>query len=534
MSSSSANKSHRHNRNTQSNSSQSNASDRVSLKDWIAVITASLAAFMAMYALTGSAPGVTHVSGVFAVALPEAAWIIYTYIIAQTIAVPVAGFLAKTFTVRRYFLASACLFTVSAVICTSAPNFPAMIVGRVLQGFAAGGLVALSMMIVNSKLPKSKRSIGLTIHSMSTALAPGFSPAIAGWIAYHFSWHYIFYLMLVPGVLVIAGGFYSLESEAVELQPLKKLDWLGFALFVTGFAALEYLIQDGTLRNWFTDRWMVYCFIISTVCFLLFLTVEFTSNKPLFNLRLFKRPGFAMSMLVTLLFGFGQGESLIIIVFYVIPIFNYNSLEIGETVALYGLPQAVTTPLVPKLMQHFDRRLIISIGLIGFAIGFWMTVTMTHQTSIYQLAPSLIVRGLSVPLIAAPLSSLVTSQVKEKDSKEASTIYNVVLFTGMTFGIAFLKEFQNRRSQFHSSYINEAVSLYSPITRERIDDMTQYFLGQGGGEQLARERAINFISGIIDRESSVIGFADTYYVVGWVLIIAAGLVFLVKKPRSQK
>ena len=533
MTSKSVKKSHRHNSNTQNDLSQSDSSDRVSFKDWIGVITASLAAFMAMFALTGSAPGVPHYGGVLAVPLAQAAWVIYAYTISQAIAVPIAGSLSKAFSVRRYFLASACLFVVSAVVCTLAINLPMMLVGRCIQGFAGGGLSAVSMMVINNKLPDGKRSIGLTIHSMSIALAPGVSPAIAGWITYHFSWHYIFYLMLVPGVLIIAGAFYSLESEPMQLQSLSKFDWLGFALFVTGFVSLEYLIQDGTLKNWFTYQPMVYCFVIGIVCALLFLAVEFTSKKPLLNLHLFKRPSFAVSMLITLLFGFGQGESLIIIVFYVIPIFNYDSLVIGEAVAIYGLPQIITTPLVPKLMQRFDNRLIISLGLIGYAIGFWMTVNMTHQTAIYQLAPSLVVRGLSLPLIAAPLSSLVTSQVKKKHSKDASILFNVVLITGMTLGIAFLKEFQSDRAQFHSSHINEAVSLYSSITLERIDTLTQYFLSQGGGEQLARERAISVISGIIIRESSVMGFADTYYVVGWIVIVAAGFVFLVKKPRSK-
>ena len=180
--------------------------------------------------------------------------------------------------------------------------------------------------------------------------------------------------MLVPGFLVMAGAFYSLESEPMQLQSLSKFDWLGFALFVAGFASLEYLIQDGTLKNWFSYQPIVY--------------------------------------------------------------------------------------------------------------------------------------------------------------KDASILFNVVLITGMTIGIAFLKEFQSHRSQFHSSHINEAVSLYDLITVERIDRLTQYFLSQGGGLEQARDRMIEVISGIIARESSVMGFADCYYVVGWVLIFAAGLVFLVKKPRK--
>ena len=233
MSSPSANKVHQRNRPSQNGSSQSDLS-RVSFKDWIGVITASLAAFMAMFALTGSAPGVPHYGGILAVPLAQAAWVIYAYTISQAIAVPIAGSLSKAFSVRRYFSASACLFVVSAVVCTLATNLPMMLAGRVVQGFAGGGFSAVSMTIINNKLPDAKRSVGLTIHSMSIALAPSISPAVAGWITYHFSWHYIFYLMLVPGVLIIAGAFYSLEPQPMQLQSLSKFDWLGFALFVTG------------------------------------------------------------------------------------------------------------------------------------------------------------------------------------------------------------------------------------------------------------------------------------------------------------
>ena len=169
MTSRSVNKSRQRDRHSPNFASDTQA---VSFRDWVGVIAAAGAAFMAMFALTASAPGVPHIGGVLGVPLAQAAWVIYAYTISQAIAVPIAGSLSKAFSVGRYFLASAYLFLVSAVVCTLAINLPMMLVGRILQGFAGGGFSAVSMVIINNKLPEAKRSIGMTIHSMSLALAP--------------------------------------------------------------------------------------------------------------------------------------------------------------------------------------------------------------------------------------------------------------------------------------------------------------------------------------------------------------------------
>ena len=359
-----------HSISTQNYTFSPTSDERVSFRDWIGVIAVSLAAFMSMFALLSSAPAVNKISGDLGVALPQGAWVIYAYTTAQAIAVPIAGSLSKAFSVRRYFLANACLFVICSAIASLATNLPMMLVVRFGQGFAGGGLNAIALTTIITKLPAAKRPIGLVLYSMSLALAPGIAPVVGGWFVYRFSWHYIFYLAMLPGVLIIAGAWYGLKSQPMQLGLLKHQDWLGIGLFAIGFASFEYAIQEGTLKNWFTYQPIVYCSIIALVCTLLFLLVELTSKEPLVNLHLLKKPSFAISILVTMLYGFGQGEALIILVFYLIPILNYNAIEIGETLAAYGLPQLITTPFVPKLMQRFDRRLIISIGIVGYAISF--------------------------------------------------------------------------------------------------------------------------------------------------------------------
>ena len=515
-------------------SSQPTPSEQVSFRDWIGIIAVSLAAFMSMFAVQSTIPSINNISGDLGVPVTFGAWVLYGYLVTQAISIPVAGFFSKVFSVRRYFLVSVCLFLVASVATGLVTNLPQMIMARAVQGFFGGGLNAIALIIIVTQLPPAKRPIGLVLNSVSLALAPGVGPDIGGWITYHFSWHYVSYLPLIPGVLAFAGGYYGLKSQPMQLQLIKRFDWLAMSLYTIGATCLIYVIQVGVYKNWFDFKLIVYSTIVAAICLMFFLIVEFNSKHPLFNLRLFKKGGFALSIVVTAIYAFGQGESLVILLFFLIPIRDYNALELGETVTFYGLSQVVTTPFVPKLMELFDLRLIASVGLIGYAISFWMNVPITtSQTGMPQLIPSLILRGLLQPLIVPALSSLVTSHAKKEDSRDASLLFNVVVSIFLTCGSAFLKYFQNHRAQFHSSYVNETVSLSNPITLEYIDKLTQYFLNQGGGKDLARKKAISMISDSITTQSDVLGYVDSYYVSGWIVLSAAGLVLLIRKPRSN-
>ena len=514
-------------------SSQPSPPEQVSFREWIGVIAAALAAFMSTFVVQSSIPSIQNIAGDLGVPLSLGAWVLYGSLIAQIISVPVAGFFSKVFSVRRYFLVSICLFPLACAASGLVTSFPLMIMTRACQGFLGGGLNALALIVIVTQLPPAKRPIGLVLNSVSLALAPGIAPDIGGWITYNYSWHYVSFLPLIPGALAFAGGYYGLKREPRQLQLLKRFDWLAMFLYAVGVTSFIFVIQIGTVKNWFDYKPVVYCTIVAAICFLLLPIMELNNKRPLFNLRLFRKGGFALSMMVTGIYAFAQGESLVILLFYLIPIRGYNALELGESITYYGLPQVITTPLMPKLMELFDLRLIASVGLIGYAISFWMNVNTTSQTGLHQLIPSLILRGLSQPLILPALSSIVTSHAKKEDSRDASLLFNVVVFIFLTCGSGFLKFFQNRRAQFHSSYVNESVSLSNPTTLEYIDKLTQYFLNQGGGEDLARNRAISTISESINTQSDVLGYIDSYYVSGWIVLSAVGLVLLIRKPRSN-
>jgi len=126
-------------------------------------------------------------------------------------------------------------------------------------------------------------------------------------------------------------------------------------------------------------------------------------------------------------------------------------------------------------MKRLDLRFVIAVGLSLFGVSCLMNSTMTSQTGIDQLIWSQIVRACGQPLIITPLSSVATSGIEPKQVGTASALFNMRRNLGGSIGIAILGTLQSVREKFHSSPIGESVSLGNPLTRDRIDQLSQLF-----------------------------------------------------------
>lgn len=130
-------------------------------------------------------------------------------------------------------------------------------------------------------------------------------------------------------------------------------------------------------------------------------------------------------------------------------------------------------------MQRFDLRVMVAVGLCLFGVSCFINSTMTHDTGIEQLIPAQIVRALRQPLLITPLSSIATANIEKEQAGSASALYNMARNLGGSIEIAALSTLETRREQFHSNRLGEAISLYNPQTQQRIDRMTQLFMGFG-------------------------------------------------------
>ena len=502
----------------------------VPLRNWIAVIGATLGAFMAVLNIQIVNASLADIQGAIGAGIDDGGWISTSYLVAEIVVIPLTGWLARVFSVRLYLLVNAVLFLVFSAACALAQNLGQMIVLRAIQGFTGGVLIPLAFTIIITMLPKAKQPIGLALFALSATFAPAIGPTIGGYLTENWGWQYIFYVNLVPGVLMVAMLWFSLDSEPMQLALLKNGDWPGIATMAVGLAALQTVLEEGNKDDWFGSPFILRLSIISIMSLGVFLWIEFTSERPLLNLKLLVRRNFGLGVLASFLLGMALYGSVFILPVYLASIQGYNAEQIGMVLAWTGLPQLVLIPLVPKLMQKFDARAVIAVGFALFAVSNFMNTGLTPAYGADQLLWPNVVRAIGQALVFAPLSAIATAGIEQANAGSASALFNMTRNLGGAVGIAALQTVLTKREQYHSNILMPSVSMFAEATRQRIAQLTAYFQAHGLADPTAAwHRAVVAIGMTVRRQATIMAFSDTFYLLGAALLVALAATLLFKK-----
>ncbi|WP_454632364.1 MDR family MFS transporter [Bradyrhizobium cenepequi] len=509
------------------------AAPAVPTKIWIAVIGANLGAFMAVLNIQIVNASLADIQGAIGAGIDDGGWITTSYLVAEIVVIPLSGWLAQVFSVRRYLLINAVLFLVFSAACALAHDLPQMIALRAVQGFTGGVLIPMAFTLIITLLPKAKQPIGLAIFALSATFAPAIGPTIGGYLTENWGWQYIFYVNLVPGAIMVGMLYFSLEAKPMKLSLLREGDWPGIITMAIGLSALQTVLEEGNKDDWFGSPFIVRLSVIAAVALTAFIVIELTANKPLLNLRLLLRRNFGFGMLANFLLGTALYGSVFILPQYLSRIQGYNAEQIGMVLAWTGLPQLVLIPMVPRLMQRFDPRILIGIGFTLFAASNFMNIYMSNDYATDQLFWPNIVRALGQALVMAPLSAVATAGIEAENAGSASGLFNMMRNLGGAVGIALLQTLLTKREQYHSNVLMQSVSLLEQATRTRIEQLTQYFLSHGVADHAdAAHRAIVAIGRIVQKQAYILAFSDTFYVMGVALIVALFAAALLKKPNA--
>ncbi|MBD0303018.1 MAG: DHA2 family efflux MFS transporter permease subunit [Tolypothrix sp. T3-bin4] len=511
---------------------QSPPPNQVPLKTWIGLMGAMLGAFMAVLDIQITNSSLQEIQAALGATLEEGSWISTAYLVAEVVVIPLTGWLSQVFSVRRYLLVNTALFIFFSVCCAWSFNLPMMIVFRALQGFTGGILIPMAFTIVLTTLPPAKQPIGLAMFAMTATFAPSIGPTLGGWLTDNLGWQYNFYLNLIPGILMLSAIAYAIPAKPMQLNLLKQGDWWGIISMAIGLGSLEVVLEEGNRKDWFASEEISQLAVVAFAFLSAFLWIELTRRRPFINLRLLLRRNFGIGSIAGLSLGLGLYGSVYILPLYLAQIQDYTAMQIGEVIMWSGVPQLFLIPLVPKLLQRFDARWIAAVGFSLFAVSCFMNSHMTSETGIDELRWSQLVRAMGQPLMIVPLSAITTGNIEREQAGSASGLFNMMRNLGGSIGIAILSTLLSKREQFHSNRIGESVSLYSPETQQRIDQLTQFFISRGTDAATARNQAIASISNIVRREAYVMAYNDGFYFIGFALLLSAVALLFCKKVKA--
>ena len=508
--------------------------NRASVTTWIAVLAAMIGSFMAILNIQITNASLLNIEGGIGTGVDNGSWISTSYLIGEIVVIPLTDYLSRVFSFRRYMLASAALFAAFSVACAFTHDLPSMIAMRGLQGFAGGVLIPMAFTLVLTKLPKPQQPIGLAVFALSVTFAPAIGPTIGGYLTENYGWQTIFFVNVLPTLVMVTALYLTLERQPMQLRLLKEGDWAGIFTMAVGLSALQTVLEEGNKDDWFSSPFILRLAIVAAVSLSLFVWIELTIEKPLIRLRLLTQRNFGFGVIAMTMVGFALFGSVYILPAYLGQAQGYNAEQIGGVLAWTGLPQLILIPLVPRLMQRFDTRYIAFTGLMIFAYSCFMNTAMSPDYAGDQLWIPNIVRAVGQAMVLTPLTSVMTGGIAPQDAAAASGISNMLRNLGGAIGTAVLATIITKREQFHSNIIGQSVTLGREEVRNRIAQMTDYFMGHGVPDAAAaHQQAIIALGKAVKRQALVMGFSDTFAVIGAVLVLAAIAVALTRKVKAS-
>ncbi|WP_027667057.1 MDR family MFS transporter [Rhizobium leguminosarum] len=504
-----------------------------STREWIAVLAGMIGAFMAILNIQITNASLLDIEGGIGTGVDNGAWISTSYLIGEIVVIPLTAYFSNVFSFRRYILVNSVLFPLFSIGCAFAHDLGTMIVLRGLQGFAGGVLIPMAFTMVLTKLPKHQQPLGLAAFALSVTFAPAIGPTIGGYLTENYGWQTIFFINAIPSAIMAVALALTLDKQPMQLGLLREGDWAGIISMAIGLSALQTVLEEGNKEDWFSSPFIVKLSIVAFVFLVAFIWIELTVEKPLVKLRLLKQRNFGIGVAVNVLVGVALFGTVYILPQYLGQVQRYNAEQIGNVLAWTGLPQLLLIPLVPMMMKRFDARYIGFLGISIFAISCLMNITLSADTAGDQFWIPNIVRAIGQALVLTPITAITTAGIAHSDAAAASGLTNMLRNLGGAVGTATLGTVLTKREQFHSNIIGQSVTLGRDEVRTRLDQLTGYFVQHGVSDHaVAAQKAVVALGQVVKRQALILGFADTFAVIGVVLAIAAVALLLTQKPRA--
>ena len=505
------------------------ASERIAPKRLIAFIIMVFGMFMSILDIQIVSASLSEIQAGLSASSSEVSWVQTAYLIAEVIAIPLSGFLSRAFGTRLLFAISAAGFTISSLLCGFATTIEEMILWRALQGFLGAGMIPTVFASAYTVFPRSKFHIVGPIIGLVATLAPTIGPTVGGYITDLMSWHWLFFINIVPGIAITIGVLALVDFDEPHFELLDRFDWWGL-IFMAGFlGTLEYVLEEGPQYEWLQDTSVAICAVICVISAIAFFWRVFAAAEPIVDLRAFNNRNFAVGCVLQFCIGIGLYGLTYIYPRYLAEVRGYSALMIGETMFVSGITMFLVAPLVGRLMVKLDMRYMIAFGLIVFAIGSYQMTWITRDFDFYELLIPQILRGVGMMFAMVPTNNIALGTLAPDRVKNASGLFNLMRNLGGAVGLAVINTVLNDRTDLHITRLQERVTWGNATATETLTMLTQKFQGLGDATLMAMKQ----LSQIVHRQAAVMGYGDAFFILTLFYLGLSLLVTLLNKPASM-
>ncbi|HTT00249.1 MAG TPA: DHA2 family efflux MFS transporter permease subunit [Streptosporangiaceae bacterium] len=368
--------------------------------------------------------------------LDQALWVVNAYLLVFCALLILASRLGDLFGPRRMFVAGLALFAVASALCGAAQNPGQLIAARVVQGIGAAAMAPQPMVIIQGVFPRKRMGAAFGVFSSMVGLAAVSGPTIGGLLTTYLSWRWVFYVNLP----IAAAGIVLAYAFVPEIRAGRKhrLDLGGVLLASAGLAAVCYGVIEGQRYDWGSVRFGITIpEIIAAGAVLLagFAAWERRHAEPLVPPVLLRSRTFALMVALNLAVQFALQSMLLVNSINLQSVLGFTAVHAGLTGLPLTLALTAMAPFAGRLTDRIGGKYVLMAGLAVYAAGIAGVAALasTHATSL-TFAPALLVAGLGMGAIFAPLVTMAMRAAPPALAGSASGVLNTGRQLGATFG----------------------------------------------------------------------------------------------------
>ena len=472
----------------------------------------------------------TQIQGGLSASSDEIAWVQTAYLIADVVMVPLSGMMTRLLSTRIVFVVAALGFTGASALCATAASLGQMILYRALQGFCGGAITPTVWPVVYAKFRGPPLVTLMVIISMLFNISGTMGPTIGGFLTDTFSWHWMFLVNIVPGLLVAAVVWLAIDIDKPDFSLLRGFDVTGLMLMATFLGCLEYALEEGPRWDWLDEKTIRAAVVISAIAGGLFFWRVLSYRQPIVDLRAFLYRNFALGAFFTFVMGIGMYGTTYLVPLFLAQVRGFSALQIGETVFVVGVAQLVLSPFNVYIARVMDLRLMLAIGLGLFAFSMYLTAGLTNQTGFWELAVPQAVRGVALMFCYVPANMIALGALPQETMKNAAGLYNLMRDLGGAIGLASIGTVMNVRLHFHWNRLIEDINPARAGVQQFLDAQTSRFDSLIAGDP--NRAAIKLLANLTQREALVLTYNDLLLLLGALFVFGLMLLPLVRRPQS--
>ena len=463
-----------------------------------------------------------HMLGAFGATADQITWVLTSYIVAAAVVMPLTGYLSNWLGRRRLLLLSITGFILSSV--------------RLRHGLESGehrllppgpgrlrrAARALEPSHPARRLPREKHGQALAIFGLGIMVAPVIGPALGGYLTETYSWRMVFYINIPIGAVALLLSVGYLPQRAIKDI---RTDWIGMALLVIAVGALQFVLDQGQMRDWFNSKVIVVGTIITVFTTAAFFLRGWNKPDNIIDLSLLRGPQFrrrhdchhplwhqpvrrdgahaAVQPAAARLSG-GRCRHLV------------HSRAASSAPSRSRSPAACSSGIV-------DARWLVGIGLVLTAVGTLLMAHLNLYVDYWSIASPNMVAGVGTGLFFVPLTAVAFASIASGKYDEASGVYSLMRGIGGSVGIAIVSSLFVRQAHIHFA---ELTGHITPFNQNLLP-----YLAEHGLTPLSPQ-AGPLIGNELARQAQMLAFNDMFWFIAIVTLAITPVLFFMTRPKK--